>query len=243
MNLESLEACKNEAGPTSLGCLPLETFALGAAYLEPRQLSLLSIAAALKNWSKPVGPAASRMACKEQISYEAEDDKLQEFLKNEDASNCCLAPSASSFRQLNGFSSSSHSSECPTSSVQWFLAIRREGSGRSVLQVQSTWEGLVQGRGRERCCQEGAGAPRYEPEAWAVRHGPSTGVVQGRQMLWGGQEGRTGPQEHGERRRCRAQLGGGGSSSSHMAVRGDGVENSCNGATKKEKKKKKGTLL
>lgn len=99
-----------------------------------------------------------------------------------------------------------------------------------------TWEGLVQGRGRERWRQEGAGAPCYEPRAWAVRHGPSTGVVQRRQMLWGGQEGRTGPQEHRERRRCRAQLGGGGSSSSHMAVRGDGVENSCNGATKKEKK-------
>lgn len=109
MNLESLEACKNEAGPTSLGYLPLGTFSLGTAYLEPRQLSLLSIAAALKNWSKPAGPAASRMACKEQISYEAEDDKLQEFLKNEDASNWCLAPSASSFRQLNVFSSSSHS--------------------------------------------------------------------------------------------------------------------------------------
>lgn len=241
MNLESLEACKNEAGPTSLGYLPLGTFSLGTAYLEPRQLSLLSIAAALKNWSKPAGPAASRMACKEQISYEAEDDKLQEFLKNEDASNWCLVPSASSFRQLNVFSSSSHSSECPTSSVQWFLAIRREGSRRSVLQVQSTWEGLVQGRGRERWCQKGAGAPCYEPGAWAVRHGPSTGVVQRWQMLWGGQEGRIGPQEHRERRRCRAQLGGGGSSSSHMAVRGDGVENSCNGATKKEKKI--GTLL
>lgn len=130
MNLESLEACKNEAGPTSLGYLPLGTFSLGTAYLEPRQLSLLSIAAALKNWSKPAGPAASRMACKEQISYEAEDDKLQEFLKNEDASNWCLVPSASSFRQLNVFSSSSHSSGCPM-----FLAIRRERSRRPVVQV------------------------------------------------------------------------------------------------------------
>lgn len=148
MNLESLEACKNEAGPTSLGYLPLGTFSLGTAYLEPRQLSLLSIAAALKNWSKPAGPAASRMACKEQISYEAEDDKLQEFLKNEDASNWCLVPSASSFRQLNVFSSSSHSSECPTSSVQWFLAIRREGSRRSVLQVHLGRPGSRKGEGK-----------------------------------------------------------------------------------------------
>lgn len=60
MNLESLEACKNEAGPTSSGYLPLGTFALGTAYLQPRQLSPFSIAAALKNWSKAVGPAASQ---------------------------------------------------------------------------------------------------------------------------------------------------------------------------------------
>lgn len=106
-----------------------------------------------------------RILYKEQISDEVEDKELQEFLKNEDASNHRLASSAALFRHLNLFPAQAMvryqcESNIPSPLEQRFpageeLLEARDRAGEEVLQVCSTG-GLLQGRGGRRHHHQGA---------------------------------------------------------------------------------------